>query len=62
MAKLILHANADVEAINERRLQENFNLTYQERMKRAFDLMKLSFLLKEGEIKKPQAKGIVLKF
>lgn len=62
MAKIILHTNTDVEAINERRLQENFALSYDERMKKAFQLMRLSLLFKNGAIKKPQAKGIVLKF
>lgn len=62
MAKIILHTNTDVEAINERRLQENFALSYDERMKKAFQLMRLSLLFKNGAIKKPQGKGIVLKF
>ena len=62
MAKLILHTDANVDSINERRLFENFALTHTERMKKAFQLMKLSLLFKNGAIKKPQAKGIVLKY
>ncbi len=62
MAKLILHTNPDLNAINERRLQENFALTPQERLKKAFELMRLSLLFKNGVIKKPQGKGVVLKF
>lgn len=62
MAKLILHTTADLEAINERRLNENVALTHQQRLKKAFELMKLSLLFKNDAIKKPQAKGIVLKF
>jgi len=62
MAKLIIHKEANPETINERRLFENFALTHAERMKKAFQLMKLSLLFKNGAIKKPQAKGIVLKF
>ncbi len=62
MAKLILHTNADVAAIIERRMQEDFALTYQERLKKAFELMRLSLLFKKDAIKKPANKGIVLKF
>jgi hypothetical protein len=62
MAKLILHTDADLEKINERRLFEMLALTPGDRMNRAFQLMKLSLLFKKGPIKKPQGKGIVLKF
>ncbi|MFY9307780.1 MAG: hypothetical protein WAQ28_01905 [Bacteroidia bacterium] len=62
MAKLILHTRPDLDAIKERRLQENLALTHQERLKKAFELMRLSLLFKNGVIKKPQGKGFVLKF
>lgn len=62
MAKLILHTEANVDSINERRLCESFALTHGERMKKAFELMKLSLLFKKNSIKKPLGKGIVLKF
>ena len=59
--KLILHTEPNPENISERRLLENFALSYNERMKKAFDLMKLSLMFKNGPLKSPQAKGIVLK-
>lgn len=62
MAKLILHTNPDIDAIKERRLRENFALTPEERLKKAFKLMRLALLFKNGPIKKPAGKGIVLKF
>lgn len=62
MAKLILHTEANVEGIRERRMQEDFALSYSERMKKAFELMKLSLLFKSTSIKQPKARGIVLKF
>ena len=62
MAKLILHTKADLNKVNERRLLEDFSLTPKERINKAFELMKLSLLFKKNPIKKPQGKGIVLKF
>jgi hypothetical protein len=62
MAKLIIHTTADLDAIDERRLQENFALTPEERIQKAFQLMKLSLLFKKETLKKPQGKGVVLKF
>jgi hypothetical protein len=59
--KLILHDQPDVEKINERRLFENLALSPQQRMQKLYNLMKLSLLLKDGPIKTPQSKGIVLK-
>ncbi len=59
--KIILHDQPDVEKINERRLFENLALSPQQRMQKLYNLMKLSLLLKDGPIKKPQSKGIVLK-
>lgn len=62
MAKLILHTEANIDSINDRRLSESFALTHRERMKKAFELMKLALLFKKNPIKNPQGKGIVLKF
>lgn len=62
MAKLILHTRPDLDAIKERRLRENFALTPEERLKKAFKLMRLSLLFKNGPIKEPAGKGIILKF
>jgi len=59
--KLILHTEPNSEAIRERRLREDFALSHQERMKKAFNLMRLSLLFKKGSIKAPQGKGILLK-
>ncbi len=59
--KIILHDQPDVEKINERRLFENLALSPQQRMQKLYNLMKLSLLLKDGPIKTPQSKGIVLK-
>jgi hypothetical protein len=61
MAKLILHNKANVEAIKERRLMENLSLTPEQRMKKAFQLMAMSAKFKNGVLKEPQGKGIVLK-
>jgi hypothetical protein len=62
MTKLIIHPEGTThESIAERRLQENLLLSPEQRMKRAFELMALSALFKDGPIKKPQGLGIVLK-
>ena len=61
MAKLILHKEANLDAIIERRLQENFSLSPKERMKKAYLLMAISAKLKNGVLKEPQGLGIILK-
>ncbi|MFN5182080.1 MAG: hypothetical protein ACK5D5_03540 [Bacteroidota bacterium] len=61
MAKLILHNTANLEAIKERRLMENLALTPEQRMKKAFQLMAMSAKFKNGVLKEPQGKGIVLR-
>ncbi|MFN5460502.1 MAG: hypothetical protein ACK5AY_11390 [Bacteroidota bacterium] len=61
MAKLILHNTANLEAIKERRLIENLALTPEQRMKKAFQLMAMSAKFKNGVLKEPQGKGIVLR-
>jgi hypothetical protein len=62
MATLHLHTKEDVENVNDRRLSEMLLLTPNERMKKAFQLMRLALLFKNEPIKKVQGKGIVLKF
>ncbi len=62
MARLILHKNTVTEHVNERRLKDFYAMDFQERMKKAFQLMRLSLLFKNTTLKQPQAKGIVLKF
>ena len=63
MAKLILHPETKtLSEIDERRMQEDFALSKKERMKKAFQLMRLSILFKETEIKLPLSKGLVLKY
>jgi hypothetical protein len=59
--KLILHTESSIEAINEKRLLENYALTHQQRMKIAFELMKLSFLFKKDVLKRPNSNGITLR-
>lgn len=61
MAKLILHNTANLEAIKERRLMENLALTPEQRMKKAFQLMAIAAKFKNGVLKEPQGKGIVLR-
>jgi hypothetical protein len=61
MAKLILHTNADLQAIGDRRLQEDFMLTPKERFEKAYLLMKIAAQFRKGPLKEPQGLGIVLK-
>jgi hypothetical protein len=60
--KIIVHKEADLEKIAEKRLEENFLLSHDNRIKKAFQLMKLSLMFKNESIKKPQGKGLLLKF
>ena len=43
---MILHTSSDLESIHERGLHENFSLSKTERMKKAFQLMAISSILK----------------
>ena len=62
MAKLILHTQGETsESIADRRRCENLALTPEQRIKKAFELMLLSSLFKNGPIKKPLGLGVVLK-
>ena len=61
MPKLIIHTEADLQAINDRRLEEIFSLSYVERMKKAYHLMSLSIKFKKSALKQPQGLGVLLK-
>jgi hypothetical protein len=59
MAKIIIHKNATVEEINEKRLFEDFNLSHKERMIKAFKLMRLAILFSQKD-KTVFKKGIII--
>ncbi len=62
MAELILHNRAQSqEQMHEKRILENLALTPMQRWKKMFALMQLSASLKNGPLKMPQGKGIILK-
>jgi hypothetical protein len=58
MAKIILHTNLSVDAINDLRLLEDFTLSHKQRMDKAFKLMKMAMLFSN---KKTVHKAILLK-
>jgi hypothetical protein len=60
MARIIIHTNKTNEEVNEARLLADFNRSYEERMHKAFQLMKLALLFSEKN-KKPFKKGIIIK-
>ncbi len=60
MARIIIHKNLTVEELNEKRLLENFNLTYEERIKKAFDLMKVALMFSQKD-KSKFKKGIIVR-
>lgn len=60
MAQIIIHNNLTVEEINEKRLFEDFNLSYKERMNKAFKLMRLAILFSKKD-KTIFKKGIIIK-
>lgn len=47
MARIIFHTNKTNEEVNEARLLADFNRSYEERMHKAFQLMKLTLLFSE---------------
>jgi len=62
MAKLILHPiGTTLEEIARQRLLRSLERSPNERMHLAFRLMELSLAFKNGPIKLPQGKGIILK-
>lgn len=60
MARIILHKDLSNEALNEKRLLEDFQGSYEERMHKAFQLMKLSLLFSNKD-KSDFKKRIILK-
>jgi hypothetical protein len=60
MARIILHNNSTNEAVNEMRLLEDFKLSHEKRMIKAFQLMKLSLMF-SNKNKTTFKKGIILK-
>lgn len=62
MGKIIIHTQQDFESIEDRRLSEILQLSPNQRMKRAFDLMSVSKMFSQNKIiKSPQGLGVVLK-
>ncbi len=50
MAKIVIHENSTIESTNEMRLVEDFKLSYNQRIEKAFKLIRLSLLFsKEGK-------------
>ena len=49
MAHIIIHPASTVEELNEKRLWDDFNLTHEERMKKAFKLMRLAILFSKRD-------------
>ena len=58
--KIIFHKESDLTSIEERRLRENFSLTPEQRVKKMFELMKMSQKFKSKELKNKTPKGILL--
>ena len=59
MAQIIIHNNLSVEELNEKRLFDDFNLTYQERINKAFKLMRLAIMFSQKD-KTAFKKGILI--
>ncbi len=49
LAKIVIHTNLTNEEVSDLRLKKNFKLSYQERMRKAFELMKLSILFSKKD-------------
>lgn len=60
MAKLILHSQSNLNNIAERRLLEDFALLKQERLNKAFRLMKLALMFKNTTKNESLHMGMVL--
>lgn len=60
MAQIIIHNNATIEQINEQRLIEDFNLSYSERVSKAFKLMRLGLMFSQQD-KSTFKKRIIIK-
>ncbi len=60
MAQIIIHNNAIINEINEQRLIEDFNLSYSERINKAFKLMRLGLMFSQKD-KSTFKKGIIIR-
>ena len=60
MAQIIIHSNLTTEQLNEKRLFDDFKLTHKERIKKAFQLMRLAILFSQKD-KNTFKKGIIIK-
>jgi hypothetical protein len=58
MPGIIIHHHLSPEAVNEKRLADNFKLSHRERVDKAFRLMRLSKLF---STKKEFKKGIIIR-
>ena len=59
MAQIIIHNKLTIEEINEKRLFDDFKLTYHERINKAFKLMRLAILFSQKD-KTTFKKGILI--
>ena len=59
MAQIIIHNKLTIEELNEKRLFDDFNLTYRERINKAFKLMRLAILFSQKD-KTTFKKGILI--
>ena len=49
MARIIFNDNTTVDAINEKRKEADFNMSYEQRIYKAFKLMKLALLFSQKD-------------
>ncbi|MDI1354445.1 MAG: hypothetical protein PSX36_05990 [bacterium] len=47
MARIIIHKNVSPDELHEQRLRDDFKLSHEERMKKAFKLMRLGLLFSQ---------------
>lgn len=62
MAKIIFNTNLTVDEVNDKRLYEGFLLKPEERVKKMFQLIKMSLKLKSIDAPKRESKGLLLLF
>jgi hypothetical protein len=58
--KIIFHKEPDPACIEKRRLAEDFSLSPEKRVKKMFELMKMSLRFKSNDLKNKTPKGILL--
>jgi hypothetical protein len=59
--KLILHSSANLDAIEQRRLNENLLLSPIQRIEKMFLLIETARAFSKNPLKQPQGKGLVLR-